>query len=395
MFVGHFLEKIRKNRTIFSRMSQTSSARQIDGSEIVSQLDRGLAPFAQKNADSRGREFPEKTDPRRGSFQRDRDRILHATAFRRLAGKMQVVSPARGDHFRNRLTHTLEVAQLSRDLARELLLNEDLAEAIALAHDLGHPPFGHAGERTLHEKMKKFGKKFEHNAQSLRVVDFFENRYRDFPGLNLTFEVREGLKKHSTFFDHPETGDQIFAPHIEAQLVDVADEISYLSADLEDGLRGNFFQISDLKNIALPAEILSELSTPKSRSALIRGTIRKLFGELVFATRKNLKTHKIETQEDVQKCSEKLVMFSPDFFEKFRELKQFLMQNFYLSPEVKSGTDRGQKILSDIFDFLHAHPDQLPEYLKSSAEPLEIRICDYIAGMTDRYAERFWKQIDS
>lgn len=372
-------------------MPQPSSDQPLDGTEIQSQLDQGLASYAQKNATSQGRAFVETVDPRRGPFQRDRDRILHATAFRRLAGKMQVVSPSHGDHFRTRLTHTLEVAQLARDLARELYLNEDLAEAIALAHDLGHPPFGHAGEQRLNEKMKTFGRRFEHNAQSLRVVTLFENRYQEFPGLNLTHEVLEGLKKHHTFFDHPQTGESLFFPHLEAQLVDVADEIAYLSADLEDGLRGGFFSREDLRQVSLSQKVFATLQD-SSRSALIRGVIRHLFGTLVTATRDYLKQFEISTQEDVQQCEQKIVAFHSEDFGAFRELKEFLTREFYFSPTVQSANDQGQKIVSDLFDLLHAQPQKLPEYLQVSTEPLEVRVCDYIAGMTDRFAEQFLKK---
>ncbi len=360
----------------------------LDGGNLWESADRQLADYAQKNGQSAGRKFQESVDPNRLPFQRDRDRILHSTAFRRLAGKMQVVAPHHGDHFRTRLTHTLEVSQIARDLARWLHLNEDLSEAIALGHDLGHPPFGHAGEEALRVKMKESGRTFEHNAQSLRIVEFFEQRYSDFPGLNLTSEVREGLQKHTTFFDRP--GTKIFSPHLEAQIVDISDEIAYLSADLEDGIRGKFFTIEDLREIPMCAEVLDSLP-PKERlfrSAVMRGVIRRLLAEIVTATKENLAQYKIKTLEDVQKSQKKIVKFSPEFFEQLKEVRRFLMERYYSSPEVKSNTERGKKIVAQIFEFLLSHPEKLPQYLHSD-DPLEIRICDYIAGMTDRFAEEF------
>jgi dGTPase len=282
----------------------------------------------------------------------------------------------------------LEVSQIARDLARWLHLNEDLAEAIALGHDLGHPPFGHAGEEALRAKMKSFNSTFEHNAQSLRIVEFFEQRYSQFSGLNLTAEVREGLQKHTTFFDRP--GSTIFSPHLEAQLVDISDEIAYLSADLEDGIRGGFFTIEDLNEVSLCREVLEQLPEKERsfRSAVMRGVIRRLLTEIVTATKENLDAYNIATLEDVQNSQKKIVKFSPAFFEQLKEVRRFLMDRYYSAPEVKKNTERGQQIVSDIFDYLHTNPNQLPTYLHSD-DPLEIRICDYIAGMTDRFAEGF------
>jgi dGTPase len=366
------------------------SKKTLDGKHLWKQFDQTLASFAQKNASSRGRKHPEMPDPDRLPFQRDRDRILHTKAFRRLKGKMQVVSPATGDHFRNRLSHTLEVSQIARDLARSLQLNEDLAEAIALAHDLGHPPFGHSGEETLDMKMKKRGSHFEHNEQSLRVVEVFESRYTNFPGLNLTHEVLEGMQKHETFFDRPK-GNTIFWPHLESQLVDISDEIAYLSADLEDGLRGEFFEISDLMQVDIPhAAIATLLPHEKNdRSAIIRRIMRHLLLRIISDTKANLEKYRIQSFSDVQTCQQKIVSFDALFFEKFRALKQFLWDRYYLSPVVKNNAKKGQQIISDIFDFLLARPDQVPTTFMKD-ERLERRICDYIAGMTDEFAEKFY-----
>ncbi|MCF7812423.1 dNTP triphosphohydrolase [Candidatus Gracilibacteria bacterium] len=367
------------------------SKKTLDGTAFAERFDQGLASYAQRNADSRGREYPEIPDPERLPFQRDRDRIIHTKAFRRLKGKMQVVPPSKGDHFRNRLSHTLEVVQIARDLARNLQLNEDLAEAIALAHDLGHPPFGHSGEETLDSKMKEHGSRFEHNAQSLRIVEVFESRYQDFPGLNLTYEVREGIQKHETFFDRPEEGRIIHWPHMEAQLVDVSDEIAYLSADLEDGLRGDFFSLEDLSSLDLVHEAITTLEPKerKDRSALIRRIIRHLLLQIVQDTQENIQRFHIQTLQDVQNCSHRIVAFEKDFFKKFRSLKQFLWDRYYLSPVVRTSAEKGQKIIVELFDYFLSHPDQLPDRFMQE-ENLHRRVCDYIAGMTDEFAEKMY-----
>jgi dGTPase len=373
----------------------------LDGYEIFDLLDNNLADFAQKNSTSRGRKFREIPDPQRGPFQRDRDRILHSTAFRRLAGKMQVVSPGHGDHFRNRLTHTLEVAQISRDLARQLHLNEDLAKAIALAHDLGHPPFGHSGETALDEKMREFSVKnektgeispreFEHNEQSLRIVEVFEKRYTNFRGLNLTYEVLEGMQKHSTFFDRPDE-EFIFSPHLESQIVDIADEIAYLSADIEDGLRGGFFTINDLDSLEICHEARASLvdSEKNFRSAIIRRIMRNLIVELVRNSRENITKFKIKNIEHVQKCSSKVISFSDQYFAEFLAVKDFLMKNYYSAPVIRQATEEGQKIIKKVFDFLIENPAKLPEYLQNNDDTLEVKVCDYIAGMTDSFVREF------
>jgi dGTPase len=360
----------------------------LDGKNISAALDLNLAVFAQKNATSRGRKFVEKPDSERGPFQRDRDRIIHARSFRRLRGKMQVLPPTTGDHFRNRLSHTLEVSQIARDLARQLNLNEDLAEAVALAHDLGHPPFGHAGEMALNEKMQDFNKTFEHNAQSLRVVELFESRYSNFFGLNLSLETLEGIQKHETFFDRPNT--KIFTPHLEAQTVDIADEIAYISADIDDGLRGGFFTIQDLLKLKIPAQAISELplAEKENNSAVVRRIIKILLQEIIENTKNNLHKLKIKDLADVQQCKHKIVVFSPDFFQELKQLRDFLFQNFYSAEIVQKQTKEGQRIINLIFDFLLKNPSEIPE--QKFYEPnIELRICDFIAGMTDEFARNF------
>jgi dGTPase len=352
-------------------MIKGERALELDGVRVNARLDAVLCPFAQKNSDSQGRKYPEPLDPDRSPFQRDRDRILHASAFRRLAGKMQVVSPKHGDHFRNRLTHTLEVSQIARDLARQLELNEDLSEAIALAHDLGHPPFGHAGEAALDKELRRFGRRFEHNEQSLRIVDVFERRYPDFLGLNLTREVREGMDKHQTFFDRSDT---VFrAGSLESQLVNVADEIAYLSADLEDGVRGGFFQLSDLRVVPLVARVLSERG--EDRSSVVRGVLRQLITDLVENSRLVL--------------AEGVIGFTDSQRGEFLQLKNFLFDNYYSASAVKAQTEHGAEVIAHLFSEIEKNPDLLPEYLQQGKDSLEIRIADFIAGMTDRFAEEF------
>jgi len=364
----------------------------LDGRNLWGRADLPLAGFAVKNSASRGRIFSEVSDPDRLPFQRDRDRIIHTASFRRLGGKMQVVSPRLGDHFRNRLTHTLEVAQLARDLARNLRLNEDLAEAIALAHDLGHPPFGHSGEVALDAKMRARGGRFDHNLQSARVVEFFERRYADFPGLNLTREVLEGLRKHETFFDRGE-GKSVRTPHLESQVVDLADEISYLSADLEDGLRGGFFSISDLKKCEIPAAVLAE-SPNLERSAIVRRIMNLLFRQIVADSKANLRKFRIDSLEDAQNCPARIVAFSPEFFAKFRQFKKFCCENFYFAPDVQAVNRRGQEIISTLFDFFVENPREIPRDFLPEVEGVE-RVCDYIAGMTDGFAEKLWEKISN
>jgi len=360
----------------------------LDGKNISQLLDQNLADFAQKNATSRGRKFTETPDPNRGPFQRDRDRIIHARSFRRLSGKMQVLPPSSGDHFRNRLSHTLEVAQISRDLARQLNLNEDLAEAVALAHDLGHPPFGHAGEMTLNKKMKEFGKNFEHNAQSLRVVEFFESRYSNFFGLNLSRETLEGIQKHETFFDRPNS--KIFTPHLEAQIVDISDEIAYLSADIDDGLRGEFFTLQDLLELKIPAQAITELGSPenKNNAAVVRRVIKILLQKITIDTKANLKKYKIKNLDDVQNCKHKIVAFSPEFFVDLKKLRDFLFENYYSAPSVQKHTEEGQKMITLLFDYLIKNLSEIPEQ-KFEEPNIELRVCDFIAGMTDGFARKF------
>lgn len=362
----------------------------LDGINLIASFDRDLASYAQRNSESRGRVYTEPLDPNRLPYQRDRDRVLHSTSFRRLIGKMQVVSPRYGDHFRNRLTHSLEVSQMARDMARQLGLNEDLAEAIALAHDLGHPPFGHAGERALDVKMKEQGQRFDHNKQSLRIVTAFEQRYPEFPGLNLSQEVLEGVQKHERKFERAD-GTSFYFPHLESQLVDICDEIAYLSADLEDGIRGGFIQIEDLKKATITKEVIEEVGTAH-RSTVIRRTIRNLLAQLVEDTEAKIADLNIESVEDVQQSKVFIVGFNREYYGLFRELKQFMFDHYYLNPEVKEMSDRGVEMIYKVFDFLREHPDKIPDNFLPN-EDLDRRVCDYIAGMTDHFLQNFYNDI--
>ena len=359
----------------------------LDGQNLREDFDARLKPYAQKNSASRGRKHPETPDPHRLPFQRDRDRIIHSTAFRRLQGKTQVVSPSKGDHFRNRLSHTIEVSQIARDLARQLGLNEDLAEAIALAHDLGHPPFGHAGERALDESMRQFEKGFDHNKQSLRVVEKFEARYPHFPGINLTHEVLEGIQKHESVFY--QEGISVYRPHLEQGLVDLADEIAYLAADIEDGLRGEFFQLKELRSLGLGDKVFTSLEKETSAlnaASFNRRLIRLLLSQLVVDTEKNIKDFGIKTRQDVQQEKRLILGFNATFYASFFELKKFLFQHYYSSDSVKKVTEDGQMKIKAVFAHLIENPKDIPsDFFPGTDTPR--RACDYIAGMTDAFLE--------
>jgi dGTPase len=354
-----------------------------------------LAPYAAKSKHSKGRAHAEEPHPYRTEFQRDRERIIHSRAFRRLEYKTQVFVNHEGDHYRTRLTHTIEVAQIARSIARALRLNEDLAESIALAHDLGHTPFGHSGERELNSLLEGFGG-FEHNRQSLRVVERLEERYSDFPGLNLTWETREGIIKHSTHHDHPEAsnfspGDQ---PSIEAQIIDFADEIAYNNHDLDDGISSGLLNIADIDKLvlwqkakrAIGGKITNDIKSMVS--GIIRAIINLLATDLIETTANNIRRLSIHTCDDVRKSSEKTVGFSNDISAASLELKNFLMENLYQHYRVVRMTIKAQKVIRDLFTIYHNKPQALPEssFIKINKNGMEIAIADYIAGMTDRYA---------
>lgn len=354
-----------------------------------------LAPYAVFSAKSAGREFEEPEDPTRTAFQRDRDRIIHSKAFRRLSGKTQVFVATYGDHFRDRLSHTLEVAQVARDLCRNLTLNEDLAEAIALAHDLGHTPFAHAGEHVLNELMQKFGSRFEHNEQSKRIVEKLEKQFPHFDGLNLTYEVRQGLAKHQTLYD--QRTKKITGKTLEAQIVDIADEIAYHNHDLDDGLRSALFIMADLMRLPLlktvRARVQKKYGTIKNptvlRNRVISNLISLMILDVLKTTVTNIKKHTVRSLDDVLKQEKNLVSFSPSFQKKVQQLRDFLWNHMYQSGKVLYHSHRGQRILKKLFWLFYKRPRLMPRHFYERIEvqdPLAIVVKDYVAGLTDCYA---------
>jgi len=354
-----------------------------------------LAPFAVRSAESRGRLLPEEPHPYRTDFQRDRDRIVHSRAFRRLEYKTQVFVYHEGDHYRNRLTHTLEGAQITRTIARALRLNEELAEAVVLAHDLGHTPFGHAGERVLDDLMQGAGG-FDHNRQSLRVVDLLEDRYPRFRGLNLCYETREGILKHGCDWEHPlpvpETTPQ---PCLEAQVADVADEIAYTNHDLDDGLRSGLLRRQELDELALWRETREEVERrigPTRERVLIAqvivALINRLVTDLVEASAARLEAAGIATPDAVRQTPERLVAFTPAIEKLARELKGYLGREFYQHPRVLQVSARAERVLGDLFAAYRRDPGLLPSHVRErAAQDGELRaLADYVAGMTDRFA---------
>jgi dGTPase len=355
-----------------------------------------LAPYALKSRDSRGRDYPEDEHAYRSRFQRDRDRIIHTTAFRRLEYKTQVFVTTEGDYYRTRLTHTIEVAQIGRSIARALMANEDLTEAICLAHDLGHGPFGHAGEGSLHQLMADHGG-FDHNHQSLRIVEKLENRFPDFRGLNLTWEVREGIIKHETEYDK----GAIFAfePEkrgtLECQIVNAADEIAYTTADLDDGLRSGMLSLLQLRGLTLWEELLAELDikvglefSDMDRHRIIRRLIGWEVTDLIAETERRLREYNVRSVEELRSLPENAVSFSPVMAAKNRELKNFLLNNLYRHYRVMRMQIKARRFLSELFNAYIQAPVQLPQHTQARLqdEGLYRVVCDHIAGMTDRYA---------
>lgn len=360
---------------------------------LIQKEAKNLAPYAVKSKNSKGRVFKEKDDKVRLCFQKDKERIIHSKAFRRLDKKTQVFISGSGDHFRSRLTHTLEVAQMSRDIARRLGLNEDLVEAIALAHDLGHPPFGHAGESALNDIMKNHGMNFEHNNQSRRVVEKLEKSYPDFDGLNLTREVLDGLIKHQTAWDQHDKVFE-FSPHLEAQIVNIADEIAYTNHDIDDGLRSNILKLSDLRKIKLwkSAEnaIFKQYGTIRHLNIFISRAISKIISMMIEnlckQTLKNIKKYRIKSPKDVVKTKKVLAHFSPQMLKMAKEMRAYLHKNFYMSPKIQIPVRKGEKMIKGLFEFYLKNPKRLPKkYHPSKKDPLVVQIKDYIAGMTDLF----------
>jgi len=357
--------------------------------------DQRLAPYGFKSRDSRGRVFPEDEHPYRTAFQRDRDRILHTTAFRRLEYKTQVFVYYEGDYYRTRLTHTLEVAQIGRTMARALGANEDLLEAICLAHDLGHPPFGHAGEMTLNKLMADYGG-FDHNRQSLRIVEKLERRFPEFRGLNLTWEVREGIVKHETEYDISDTS--AFEPEkrgtLEAQLANPADEIAYDAHDLDDGLRAGLITPRDLRGIAWWERLKESIGWKENdfsdlvRHRLVRRFIGLLVTDLITETNRRLEQAAPASVAELRALPENVVAFSPEVRAMNRELEHFLFQRLYRHPRVIRMQAKAERLLTDLFNAYAAEPAQLPMETQARLEEEELHrvVCDYIAGMTDRFA---------
>ncbi|MBU1125181.1 MAG: deoxyguanosinetriphosphate triphosphohydrolase [Candidatus Omnitrophica bacterium] len=373
--------------------------------KLIKELENKLlAPFAMKSFNTRDRVHKEKEHPYRSAYQRDRDRIVHAAAFRRLEYKTQVFVIHEGDYYRTRLTHTIEVAQIARTIAAALRLNVDLTEAIALAHDLGHTPFGHSGEDALNDLMDKFGG-FNHNLQGLRVVDYLEERYPDFPGLNLTWEVREGIVKHSTAFDVCGTVNDLAPeemPTLETQVVDIADEIAYDNHDLDDGLTSGLIKESDLQNLPLWEKVYKRITlhqtslTPEKRKyQIIRSLIDLQVTDLIQQTEHTIRTLKFKSYKDVKTHDKKVVGFSKKILSLRSPLREFLMEKLYHHYRVIRMSNKAKRFIQELFKVYNEKPDQLPPEAKKRVAQDGVRrvICDYIAGMTDRYCLDEYKKL--
>jgi dGTPase len=359
-----------------------------------------LADYAVRVEDSRGRRHPERPHSYRNDFQRDRDRVVHARAFRRLEAKTQVFTRRYSDHFRNRLTHTIEVAQISRTIAAQLGLNTELAEALALVHDLGHPPFGHSGEKALDTAMRQHGLSFDHNLHALRIVEDFELRYASFRGLNLTFEVREGIIKHSHDYDvkdYPELAEYLLdqRPPLEAQLIDLTDEIAYSTADLDDGYEARLLtveQIADSVNLFARHYRDARRRYPDAAEKLIfNEAMKSIFdgfvGDLIANTGHRVQDAGVHSLEDVRHHKERIAAFSSPVEAERRRLKEFLYENLYYSPALAVEKEDAERITGELFAHWMEEPDDLPRSYREKAaqEPLPRVICDYIAGMTDPF----------
>jgi dGTPase len=359
---------------------------------------RSLAPYAMHSAASQGRRFTEPEHRLRTTFQRDRDRIIHSAAFRRLEYKTQVFVNHEGDYYRTRLTHTMEAAQITRTIARALGLNEDLAEAVALAHDLGHTPFGHAGERGLNELMRNHGG-FDHNAQSLRTVDWIEVRYPGFRGLNLSFEVREGIIKHSDF-KHRKLADEFDPstyPCLEAQIVDLADEIAYLAHDVDDGLKAQMLDLADLARSQLfrSANEAARTTCPSAEPRVIRyQTVKRMIDamvtDIIATMHQELEQGTVRTVQDVRRAGRPIAALSPPMEVQRAELKEILAERLYRHFRVLRMTEKAVRVLAKLFEAYMSEPGQMPvsvvDRIRRDKEPQPRVIADYIAGMTDRFA---------
>ena len=359
-------------------------------------MSKGISCYAVTSESSRGRAFPEKPHPYRSNFERDRDRIIHCSAFRRLEGKAQVFTPGLDDYYRTRLTHSIEVAQIGRTIAKELGLNESLTEAICLAHDLGHSPFGHNGEKVLNDLMGEFGG-FEHNRQALRIVDLLEHPYPDFMGLNLMYETRLGLAKHRSTYDEPE-GETFGEKNcsLEGQIAGIADRIAYNCHDLEDGMRARLIGNEQLKSVRIFDEAQDRIGAEAIKDRTIRRTrtakaiIDKLVSDCLDASKRTLAETKPETVNEVCARSENLIVLSAESEAELAELEEFLMQNFYLHESLTETAEKVKTWLEQLFERLCREPELMPGYFQRfiPQQGLQRAVCDYIAGMTDRYASK-------
>jgi dGTPase len=362
-----------------------------------------LASYAMEAAKSLGRRYPEPIHPYRNDYARDRDRVIHSRAFRRLEAKTQVFTTRYSDHFRNRLTHTLEVAQIARTVAGALELNADLAEALALVHDIGHPPFGHAGERKLDELLRPYGDSFDHNLQALRIVEQFEQRYLDFPGLNLTFEVREGIVKHSRDYDaaqYPVLSEYLLdqRPPIEAQLIDFVDEIAYNTADLDDGYEAHVLDIEMIgSEVPLFARFYEEVERSHSQgleklkfNEAAKRVLDHLATGLIENTRSVVAASGVQSVDDVRHAPRRLAGFSASLAAENGVLKKFLLARLYDNPAIVGDRERSVEALAQLFDFYLEHPNAMPNAYAELAQraPKHRVVCDYIAGMTDHFLLR-------
>ena len=361
---------------------------------------------------SKGRFFKEKKTSLRSDFQRDRDRIIHSTAFRRLKHKTQVFVNTTGDHFRTRITHSLEVAQIARTLCKFFNLNEDLCETLSLAHDLGHTPFGHAGEDALNECMKKFGG-FDHNLQTIRIALFLENRYYEFKGLNLTLETIDGLLKHNGPIKKLKKYNSIIGknyfknkinfssyPSLEAQIASISDDIAYNSHDLEDGLKSNLFKLKDLEKIPILKNIIFRHTKRKNKYSMdliIRQIIREIINEMVKdvvkTTKYNIKKYHLNNLNKVYRAHHPIVNFSKQMNKFDKKIKQFLRQKMYYNKKVKKNTNQGKKIIKKLFSAIQRNPSKYINVGKYDKSNIARSICDFIAGMTDRYAINLYNKI--
>jgi dGTPase len=368
-----------------------------------------LAPYASFSSNSRGRLHKENVAAGRSEFQRDRDRILHSTAFRRLEYKTQVFLYNEGDHYRTRLTHSLEVSQIARSLCRILMIDEDLCEAVAIAHDMGHSPFGHAGEYALQECMENYGG-FDHNAQTIRILTKLEKKYVAFEGLNLSWECLEGAAKHNGPIKNPPRAlleynkkhnlELETYASLEAQVAAISDDIAYNSHDIEDGVRAKLFSLSDLKDLPIIAEEIHKIKSayPAAEDLVVINEVRSQFikhmlNDVLHETLKNIENNKINSADDVRKCDKQLVQFSKEFNEKIKLIRKFLFEKMYRHHKVMIMTNKAKRVVIQLFDFYIENPECLPPQFLNKVDinnknEVAVTIADFIAGMTDRYAFR-------